>query len=359
VATERKGCAPPKQPVPTADHERLRKLLSGAGFERIVIEDLELEREHESVDQWWDGVMASSGHCRLCSRRSLPAPVSRVLCSRPLGIACGAIGVFLFWVVLYAGLRGSANTTENLAPTFVYIVFWLLPLPLGVRFGDVFRAFNPWRAMGRAVGWTATKLAGAPMPAPLAYPERLGRWPAVAGILAFAWLELASPDGASPESVAIAALVYSALTFIGMALYGVEAWTERGEAFGVYFNVVALIALASLGVLATGEGAGTVGAALPAVGACASSGGATSSSVKQTAVRAPSWPSKRGRQQSVRCAGTGGRQRVRIVAISCIALAAASTQARSPSVIAIGRRARTVGDRSECGPASPVASASA
>jgi hypothetical protein len=97
--------------------------------------------------------------------------------------------------------------------------------------------------MGRAVGWTATRLARAPMPPPLEYPERLGRWPAVAGILAFVWLELASPDGADPESVAIAALVYSALTFLGMALYGVESWTSRGEAFGVYFNLVSRLSV--------------------------------------------------------------------------------------------------------------------
>jgi hypothetical protein len=175
--------------------------------------------------------------------RPLPAPVSRVLCSRALEIACGAVGVFLFWLVIYAGLRGSPNTTENLAPTFVFIVFWLLPLPLSVVFGDVFRAFNPWRAMGRAVGWSATRLAGSPMAAPLAYPDRLGRWPAVAGLLAFVWLELASPDGAQPEDVAIAALVYSAFTFAGMALYGVEAWTSRGDAFSVYFNLVSRLSV--------------------------------------------------------------------------------------------------------------------
>jgi len=37
--------------------------------------------------------------------------------------------------------------------------------------------------------------------------------------------------------VAIAALVYSAATFVGMALYGVEPWISKGEAFSVYFNL--------------------------------------------------------------------------------------------------------------------------
>ena len=64
-----------------------------------------------------------------------------------------------------------------------------------------------------------------------------GNWPAAAGILAFAALELVASDGDKPENLAIATLVYSAATFVGMALYGVEPWTRRAEAFSVYYNL--------------------------------------------------------------------------------------------------------------------------
>jgi hypothetical protein len=104
-------------------------------------------------------------------------------------------------------------------------------------FGDVFRAFNPWRAIGRAVGWVASRVARDELPAPLGYPERLGNWPAAAGIFAFVVMELVASGGNKPENLAIATLVYSALTFVAMALYGVETWIERGEAFSVYFNL--------------------------------------------------------------------------------------------------------------------------
>jgi len=50
-------------------------------------------------------------------------------------------------------------------------------------------------------------------------------------------MELVVSDGDKPQTLAIATLVYSALTFIGMALYGVERWCDRGEAFSVYFNL--------------------------------------------------------------------------------------------------------------------------
>ena len=175
--------------------------------------------------------------------RPLPTGISRVLTSRPLEVACGAIGIFLYGLVVYAGLRGTNSSTANFAPTFVFIIFWLLPLPLSVLFGDVFRAFNPWRAIGRAAAWVAKKASRRELPEPLAYPARLGRWPAVVGVLAFVWLEVASPGGDNPENIAIATLIYTAVTFVGMALYGVETWIGRAEAFGVYFNLISRVSV--------------------------------------------------------------------------------------------------------------------
>jgi hypothetical protein len=169
--------------------------------------------------------------------RPLPGGTGSVLGSRPVEIVCGAIGVLILGVVVYAGFRGTQSPTANFAPTFVYVIFWLALVPISVLFGDVFKAFNPWRAIGRAVGWVANRVAGGDLPAPLTYPERLGHWPAAAGIFAFAVMELVASNGDRPENLAVATLVYSALTFVAMALYGVERWIERGEAFSVYFNL--------------------------------------------------------------------------------------------------------------------------
>ena len=175
------------------------------------------------------------------SWRPLPAWLGRALTSRPVELLCGAIGVFLFGLVIYTGLEGVQSSTANFAPTFIYVVFWLGFVPASVLLGDVFRAFNPWRAIGRAVAWVAKTVARTDLPAPLAYPERLGRWPAAVGIFAFAALELVASNGDRPENLAIATLIYSALTFIAMALYGVERWCDRGEAFSVYFNLFSRI----------------------------------------------------------------------------------------------------------------------
>jgi hypothetical protein len=175
--------------------------------------------------------------------RPLPWRVGRVFGSAPVEIVCGAIGTFLLAVVVYSGLEGNQASTNNFAPTFVYVIFWVGLVAASVLLGDVFRAFNPWRALGRAVSWVAQRAAGGPLPAPLAYPERLGRWPAAVGLVLFTLLELVVSNGDKPETVAMATLVYSAITFVAMALYGVEPWCARGEAFSVYFNLFSRVSV--------------------------------------------------------------------------------------------------------------------
>jgi hypothetical protein len=92
-------------------------------------------------------------------------------------VVCGAVGVALLVLVIYSGLLGQQTASGNLAPNFVYVAFWVGLVPISVLFGDVFRAFNPWYAVGRAVAWVSGKVAGQTLPDPLTYPERLGRWP--------------------------------------------------------------------------------------------------------------------------------------------------------------------------------------
>ena len=172
--------------------------------------------------------------------RELPAGAGRVLGGRAVEIACGVIGAALLGIVLWAGFAGRQSAQDNLAPTFVFITFWVGLAFASALFGDVFRAFNPWRALGRAAGWVVTRARGRP-PERRPYPARLGHWPAAAGLLAFTWMELASDVSDEPRAVAVAASVYSVLTFAAMARYGVETWSARGEAFSVYFNLFSRI----------------------------------------------------------------------------------------------------------------------
>jgi hypothetical protein len=154
-------------------------------------------------------------------------------------VLAGALGVFVFGAVVYSGLAGTQYALGNLAPTFVYVVFWVGLVVASLLFGNVFRALSPWRAIARAVSWMARRLSRGEPPPSLPYPPWLGRWPAVAGIVGFAWLELAYQSRDDPSTLAILALAYAGVQLTGMAFYGIETWSERADAFGVYFGLFA------------------------------------------------------------------------------------------------------------------------
>lgn len=156
---------------------------------------------------------------------------------RFLESVCGAIGLVLFAGLVYVGLAGVDDPNRNGLPIFTYIFFWTMIPMLSAVFGDVFRPFNPWRAVGLGTRFLRTRLGGRP-PAPrLAYPDALGRWPAVVGLVAFGWLELVSGEiGQNPQRLAILALAYFTFQVAGMSLFGTQRWLERGDAFGTYFE---------------------------------------------------------------------------------------------------------------------------
>jgi hypothetical protein len=158
---------------------------------------------------------------------------------RALEILCALIGIVGFGLVIWAGLAGTQSTTANLTPTFVYVLFWVGIPVLSIVLGDVFRAFNPWRAIGRVTG----ALVGRRAPARRPYPEQLGRWPAVAGLVMFTWIELVGEWASTPSLLVTAAVGYTVVTLAAQAVWGVETWTRRGEAFSVYYNLLARISV--------------------------------------------------------------------------------------------------------------------
>jgi hypothetical protein len=157
-----------------------------------------------------------------------PLPGGRALGGRVVEVVGGVIGVLILAFVLLTGYAGPPTPLDNFAPTFIFIIFWVGLVFASVLLGDLFRLFNPWRAIGRAVFGGRERRA---------YPERLGRWPAVVGLFGFTWIELASGWGEHPATLATAVAGYSVLTLAAMAVYGTEPWARHGETFSVYFNL--------------------------------------------------------------------------------------------------------------------------
>jgi len=178
------------------------------------------------------------------SRPRLEEPAGRALVRLPVAfdIAAGLLGIAAFSAVVLAGLAGTDSARDNLAPTAVYVVGWVGIPVVSLLLGDVFRALSPWRAIGRAAGWIGRRAGGDALPEPLAYPERLGRWPAAAGIVAFGICELVWAQGREPGTLALLALLYLVIMLVGMSLYGVEAWTRNADALGAYFSLFGRLA---------------------------------------------------------------------------------------------------------------------
>ena len=173
--------------------------------------------------------------------RAFPPSLERVLRSTVLCLLVGAISAGLLVLVFLTALLGEPSSATNLAPTFVYVIFWLGIVPLQVLLGNVWPALNPWLAIASAFAWIWRSLGRTWNPI-VVYPERFGVYPAAILLFAFVALELCYVDPANPRVLALAIALYSYVTWFGMAVVGRRLWAERGEAFTVYFGLLARMA---------------------------------------------------------------------------------------------------------------------
>ena len=158
------------------------------------------------------------------------APVTDPL-PRALTAVARFVGLTAFALVLASAALGENNPTSNLAPTAVYIAFWVGLAFVSFLVGNLWQALNPFDTLAR-VG-EPTRDPGAPR----RQPPDLGYWPAAAGLLAFVWMELVYPDRAEPRVLAIAIVAYTLVVVVAASLWGRE-WLRRGEAFTALFDLL-------------------------------------------------------------------------------------------------------------------------
>jgi len=164
---------------------------------------------------------------------------ARVLVHPAVIAVLQGISVGLFLLVLAAGFFGTQDTLENFAPTFVWIIWWVGLAYVAALAGNLWPAINPWSILFAGLE-KAVRLFGARarLGPGLSYPSWLGVWPAVALFGFFAWFELILETAKLPGTLATAIVIYSAITWLGMAAFGREVWLARGEAFSVAFGVL-------------------------------------------------------------------------------------------------------------------------
>jgi hypothetical protein len=160
-----------------------------------------------------------------------------------LRVACQALSVLLLVMVVVAGLYGTRNPEMNLAPVLVWIIWWVGLSYVVACIGNVWSALDPWRALFEALDALARRAGlanGISLNRP--YPQALGRWPAVALLLLFVWIEVVYPRAAVPSHIAWIALGWSAITLAGMVWFGAAAWRGNADVLAIYFGTLARFA---------------------------------------------------------------------------------------------------------------------
>ena len=175
-------------------------------------------------------VAASVGLLALLRERGMGRPREAMLRVPLGGVARGAsLLSFALWAwLIWTGFEGPRDPLANPLPLTVWTLLWVGLSLLAGLVGDPWPALNPWRWLVRH----------AP---PLRLPAGLGHGPAVAGLLAFGWLELISLAPEDPAGLGALAGLYLIGTAAAVLAFG-EAWLHRGEFLSVFFRLLGRMA---------------------------------------------------------------------------------------------------------------------
>ena len=157
-----------------------------------------------------------------------PTAIGRLLLQPWVIALLKASGVAALVLVVVAGFAGSKDPNRNIAPTLVWILWWMGFTYLTVLFGNLWPAVNPWRTLFDFASGTGNRKP---------FPAWLAGWLALAGLLVFGWVELIFPFRATPAVLASLVVAYSVITWAGMARYGPDAWLANADPFHRLFEL--------------------------------------------------------------------------------------------------------------------------
>ena len=156
----------------------------------------------------------------------------------PIRFGLRAIGL-LAWIWIVAQGIAGGNSAGDVSTLFLWVYGWVGVALASAFVGPVWIWLSPFatlfdigsalmRRLGVA-GWDAAD-----------YPDRIGRWPAIAGLIFFIWLELVGQAG--PNLLFVVLIGYTAFSLAMMAQFGRDAWRENGETFSVWFGLLGRLA---------------------------------------------------------------------------------------------------------------------
>jgi hypothetical protein len=158
--------------------------------------------------------------------RALPAWVTEAVDSRAARIVLASFAMLVTIWIGAAAIWGPQNS-ENALPGAFYVLLWVGLVAVSVAIGPIWRVISPVRTVWRVLSRSRSG------DTPRRYPARWGYWPAVLGLFAFVWLELASPDPGSLAAIKLWILVYAVAMLLGAFVFG-SRWFAWADPFEVY-----------------------------------------------------------------------------------------------------------------------------
>ena len=173
--------------------------------------------------------VAPTGAGAEARRRTITAP-------RALRMGLRIIGLIGWGLVVGQALGGGSGAADP-ASLVLWVYGWVGLAIVSVLVGPAWRWIDPFATLHDAgagllrgiglTGWQTTP-----------YPPALARWPAVVGLGAFIWFELAVHAARGGATLGVILIGYTALTLLCMAIFGRDSWRTNGEVFSVWFGTL-------------------------------------------------------------------------------------------------------------------------
>ncbi len=169
---------------------------------------------------------------------TLPARATRTVDARPTRVVLRSLGLAFAGYVTVVAVVGP-DGLSNAVPGVVYVYLWVGVPVLSGLLGPVWRLISPLRGLHRIACAVSRRNPEAGL---VHYPDLLGSWPAVVGLFAFAWLELASPDPGSLSAIHSWFLGYVVVGLGGAVVFG-DTWFARADPFEKFSDTVSRMAV--------------------------------------------------------------------------------------------------------------------
>lgn len=181
----------------------------------------------------WGGALAvlvSFAVLVLLPLRAAPKPMAADIAATPsrLAIAASLLSVAVIAIIILLGMLGPNDPAENLLPLSVWTVWWVVIVMLHPVFGNIWGAINPFTG-------PYALLRGERAP-PLRYPRLVSYWPAVIIFFAFAWFQLVYPAPQDRNVLALAVILYLAVTMLAVLAFGARSWLGQADPFAVFLQ---------------------------------------------------------------------------------------------------------------------------